>query len=197
MAAPQPQWRKEGGQGIEAELRGVVSADSEANVVDAASFRVLHLLDYADAHGYPAPPGTPGPARRAWQAGRTPAQRSADDRRREAALCAYRRPYRQAHYLPGYCHNLDRAASAAAAVTLPGVDAPRLPSARKRGARAPGAPPQRAATMFFGRELLAGADGTAHSQCAASSIVSPMTSRVARVPASAADDSAVPTVHNM
>ena len=182
MAAPQPQWRKEGGQGIEAELHGVVSADSEANVVDAASFRVLHLLDYADAHGYPAPPGTPGPARRAWQAGRTPAQRSADDRRREAALCAYRRPYRQAHYLPGYCHNLDRAASAAA---------------RKRGARAPGAPPQRAATMFFGRELLAGADGTAHSQCAASSIVSPMTSRVARVPASAADDSAVPTVHNM
>lgn len=192
MAAPAPQWRKEA-PGIAGELRGVVSADSEANVVDAASFRVLHLLDYADAHGYPALPGTPDAPHRAWHAGRTPEQRSADDRRREAALHAYRRPYRQAHYLPGYCHNLDRAASDACAVALPGVDAPRPPSARKRGARAPGATPQRAATMFFGRELLRGPDAAAHSQSPASSIVSPMTSRVARAPV---DDSAVPS-HNL
>ena len=185
MAAPQPQWRKEG-HGLGAELRGVVSADSEANVVDAASFHVLHLLDYADAYGYPAPPGTPAPARRTWHTGRTPEQRGAEERLRETALAAYRRPYRQAHYLPGYCHNLNRAASDVCAVTLPGVDAPGPAAAARRR----GAGPPRATTMFFGRDLLRGTEGAAQPQTSTSSFASPMTSRVSRTTASA-DDSAL------
>ena len=101
----------------------MMSADSEANIVDTASYRVLHLLDYVDAYEYPpvfapAPVAAAEPARPLHS---TPREREQQQRRYFAALNSYRVPQRQPAYLPGYCHNIGRDASDVCAVRLPGV----------------------------------------------------------------------------
>ena len=157
MAAAQPQWKKEG-RSSEAEWKELrelmMSADSEANIVDTASYRVLHLLDYADAHEYPQTGhahklvGSP-----TWQPrSTTTTQRQQQQKRFESAFNAYRVPLRQPAYLPGYCHNIGRDATDMCAVPLPGV--PRPPrSGVVVGARGQALP--RAVTVNF-EGMLAG-----------------------------------------
>jgi len=115
MAIAQPQWKKET-RTAEIEMKEMrelmQSADSEANILDTASARLLHVIDFVDTNGYPMVTST-NPTRSVTptrglrnlvQGQNTPSEHENKHKMYEAALNAYRLPFKQPPHLPGYNH---------------------------------------------------------------------------------------------
>ena len=116
MAIAQPQWKKETrtAEIDMKEMRELMqSADSEANILDTASARLLHVIDFVDGFGYPMAPGTQPirtglptrGLRNMVQGQNSPSEHESKHKMYEAALNAYRLAFRQPPNLPGYNHS--------------------------------------------------------------------------------------------
>jgi len=134
MTIAQPQWKKETGTEIEMkEMREVLQcADSEANIVDSATYRMLHVLDFVDGNGFPQPQ-PPSPSRKSpssrmknYALGlNSPRDHENKHKIYEAALNAYRVPHPQPSKLPGHHHSLEAIfPSSASASSLSAVSRP-------------------------------------------------------------------------
>jgi len=113
MAIAHPVWKKDSGCCCDMrEIRDLMqTADSEANILDTANYRVEHILDFTDLQGYPQG-YTSHPIRSTTSslfhrgtAQNTPTEHENKHKLYEAALNAYRLPFRQPHHLPGYDHS--------------------------------------------------------------------------------------------
>jgi len=118
MAISQPQWKKETGIPPEIEVKEIREllqcADSEANIVDSATYRMLHVLDFVDGNSYPqpqpplSPRRTGNPRMKNLALGlNNPTEHENKHKIYESALNAYRVPHPQPETLPGYGHNVN------------------------------------------------------------------------------------------
>jgi len=119
MAIPYPQWRKET-KSAEIEMKEMrelmQSADSETNILDSVSFRVLHIIEFLDGNGYPQFASDEAacsttPPRGVRSAQKSPSDQEMRYKMYEAALNTYRLPVKQPSHLPGYHHCVGEAYS--------------------------------------------------------------------------------------